>query len=200
LFEDASVKYEDTRIVRADWIGGVKEDYIKKGIALFGQIPVLSIGDVHMAQTGAILRYLAKQHGYYGKTPQEQFVCDMVYDGADDWRSAYVDIVYPADRDQFPALKDQFVKTKLVSFLNQFNTLLKRVEGGQHFFVGKEITFADFAVFEMLDISLPLDANCLKGYPLLVAFHERIASRPHIAAYIQSGRRPVKINNSGLGQ
>lgn len=51
----------------------------------------------------------------------------------------------------------------------------------------------------MLDINLNIDHTLYDKLPALKAFHKRVAERPNIAAYFQSGRRPARVNESENG-
>ena len=46
----------------------------------FGQGPVLEVGGKHLAQSYAIARYLARQHGLAGENDWEQAQVDMYAD------------------------------------------------------------------------------------------------------------------------
>jgi len=67
------------------------------------------------------------------------------------------------------------------------------------YFVGSKFNCADIMAFDMLELSLRLDANALNATPMLQKFHAQIAKREKIAKYLASGKRPEKINNSGKG-
>jgi hypothetical protein len=51
----------------------------------------------------------------------------------------------------------------------------------------------------MLVVLTYLDANILKGYPLLDGYVKRISYRPHIAEYLASGKRPLQVNGVKFG-
>jgi len=195
LFEEIGLKYNEVRIERDEWINGKKQEYTKKGLALFGQIPILTIGGKTLVQSDAILRYFASQHGFVGETIDERYRCDMLACTCEDFRNTYSRLVYGDFDDKLP----DYLKDFLPSLLRTLNTLLMEVDGGEHYFCGKKITYADLVLFELLDINLRLDAQCLDPFASLKAYHGRMASRPRIAAYIASGKRPTKVNNSGKG-
>lgn len=50
----------------------------------FGQCPVLEVDGKMLAQSNAIARYLAKQHGLAGKDEWEQATADMYGDNIND--------------------------------------------------------------------------------------------------------------------
>lgn len=57
----------------------------------FKQIPVLRDGDVFLAQSGAMVRYLARQHDLYGDSVVEAARIDMIYEGGNDLRKVFWD-------------------------------------------------------------------------------------------------------------
>lgn len=52
----------------------------------FGQCPVYTDGDFHIAQSDAILRYIARQHGLYGSGIKEETQIDSFLQGVEDLR------------------------------------------------------------------------------------------------------------------
>ena len=48
--------------------------------------------------------------------------------------------------------------------------------------------------FDTLSLQLGLEPGCLVHHPLLNSFFYSIATRPNIAAYLQSSRRPRHAN------
>ena len=62
LFEDQEVKYEDVRVVREQW-PALKQGLIESGDNVYGQLPVVVLGDKTLAQSFAINRYFAKIYG-----------------------------------------------------------------------------------------------------------------------------------------
>ncbi len=43
-----------------------------------------------------------------------------------------------------------------------------------------QISYADYVLFEELDIAMILDPNALKAFPTLTEFHHRMENRPHL--------------------
>lgn len=61
-----------------------------------------------------------------------------------------------------------------------------------------QISFADYAAFEVLDAMVTLSATSLDNFPLLKAFHSRVAQRSGLQAYLKSAERTgLKINGNG---
>ena len=62
LFEDQGVKYEDVRVAGADW-PALKQSLIESGENVYGQLPVVVLGNKTFAQSFAIFRYFARVYG-----------------------------------------------------------------------------------------------------------------------------------------
>jgi hypothetical protein len=43
-----------------------------------------------------------------------------------------------------------------------------------------QLSYADYTLFEELDIAMILDPNVLKAFPILADFHHRMENRPHL--------------------
>jgi glutathione S-transferase len=201
FFEMAGIEYTEERFSRDEWFSSKKKEYKEKGISLFGQVPVVSVGNKHMCQSLAVLRYFAKKKNVYGDNEDEQYTCDMLMDGVEDWRSAHVRIVYNPDYD---TLVGGYVQNTVPVHLENFEHFLsmkydKNTNKRVLFVWENRWNLADIMVFDMLENILRLDATILQKYPLLAKFHEQFKNEPAMKKYLQSGKRPEMANNSGKG-
>lgn len=201
MLEDAGQTYEEVNVSGPEWLGGKKKEYLTVPFIPYGFLPILEHDGLALNQTSATLRYLAKIHGYYGGDAKTQWLCDAVEDGINkDWKTPYNQLAYPSDPSTYPEQKAKYIAETHKKFLTLYETVLGKTEGGQHFIAGKEITFADFSLWEVIDISNSIEPGCLeRDYPLLAAYHKRIAERPNIKAYFASSRRPKLVNLSEYG-
>lgn len=159
FLEDLKLPYESKVISFEEW-----ESYKSKhsGTAQlpFGQLPMFQDGDLHLAQSGAIARHLARKHDKYGKTDEEKALNDMLFDMAVDIHSIYLKHIYDPQR-----------KQKMDTFVQQAKEKLNLVEKfvnqrGKKFVVCDEPTLADYYMFEVLDILLREEVSCRRGiYP-----------------------------------
>jgi len=117
-------------------------------------------------------------------------------DEAEDLRLEYGRLIYTHKLDAKAAEAHQKAQDTRLPLVEKF---LSQNEGGTLYFIGKEFTIADASWFEVLDVNLRILPKLLDKYPLLKGLHARVGSRPNIAAYIASGRRPKQINGNGLG-
>lgn len=77
LLAHAGVEYTDKRLDRKEW-GNLKQNMPNK------KVPVLELDDgmqkTNLGQSGAILRFLGKKHGYYPEDPLAAHKCDYLID------------------------------------------------------------------------------------------------------------------------
>uniref|UniRef100_A0A8D0G5S3 Glutathione S-transferase n=1 Tax=Sphenodon punctatus TaxID=8508 RepID=A0A8D0G5S3_SPHPU len=163
-----------------------------KKSCLFGQLPQLQDGDFTLYQSNAILRHLARNHGLYGKDAREATLLDMVNDGVEDLRLKYVRLIYQ----NYDNGKASYVEA-LPAELRPFETLLAQNDGGQSFIVGKQISFSDYNLLDLLRLHVVLAPDCLASFPLLSGYVQRLSARPHLKAFLESDahkQRPINAN------
>ncbi|XP_077546183.1 glutathione S-transferase class-mu 26 kDa isozyme 47-like [Haemaphysalis longicornis] len=126
------------------------------------------------------MRYLARKHGMEGKDETEKIRADMTEQQFVDIRTNWARLCYNPKFDKLKA-----------DYIDSMPRALKAVSdflGSHQFFAGSTLTHADFIAYEMLDQHLLLDPNCLKEFPNLKAFVDRIEALPRIAAYMKSDK------------
>ncbi|XP_062973023.1 glutathione S-transferase P [Elgaria multicarinata webbii] len=163
-----------------------------KKSCVFGQVPRLKDGDFLLYQSNAILRYLARKHGLYSQDPQEAGLQDMVNDGVEDLRLKYIRLIYQ----NYEEGKAAYIEA-LPGELRPFENLLARNNGGKAFIAGKQISFADYNLLDILHVHLVLAPDCLASLPLLAGYVQRLNARPLLKAYLESDarkQRPINAN------
>ncbi|CAI5446143.1 unnamed protein product [Caenorhabditis angaria] len=177
LLVDQNVKFEDVRFAwkSEEW------EQIKKNM-LFGQVPCMKIGDTEYVQTGAIIRHLARLYDLYGSSPSEATFIDMVFECARDLRYKYVRYVYFNDE-----TKENYDNVTLPQILSNLSKLL----GDRQYIGGNKITFADYNLFEELDIANATSPGSINKFENLKAFHKRMSERPNLKNYLLNRRTPI---------
>ncbi|KRZ24561.1 putative splicing factor, arginine/serine-rich 7 [Trichinella pseudospiralis] len=171
LLHDQKVNFEDERFDKKDW------PEIKPKM-LFGQVPCLYEDDKPIVQSGAIMRHLGRRFGLYGNADEMTYV-DVVYEGIVDLRLKYARLIYGDFSDE---AKCKFVNEVLPVELARFEKLLT----GKQYILNDEITFADYALVELLDVLLVLSSTCLEKFPALKTFHAQFMDRPNLKKYLSS--------------
>ncbi|KAH3723781.1 hypothetical protein DPMN_049575 [Dreissena polymorpha] len=141
----------------------------------FGQVPVIEDGGVKVAQSCAILRYLAKKAGLnVHENPVVAARTDMINDQVEDIRGAYIRMIYEHEGSEKDFLKTAKVKVEYIE------TLMSN--WGSDYILDK-ISYADYNLFDMLDVLSLMSPGFWDDVPTLKAFHDRIAARPALKAY-----------------
>ena len=93
--------------------------------------------------------------------------------------------------EQRGAFRAELASSVLPRWFGYLDRLLRSNRGGGAFAVGEAITVADLALYYLLEMVRDNGmGEAIDRYPALAAFERRIASRPRIAAYLASPRRP----------
>ncbi|KNC99373.1 uncharacterized protein SPPG_05618 [Spizellomyces punctatus DAOM BR117] len=189
LLEDAGIPYDDVRIVDRDQWLELKKDTDR---FRFGQMPMVDFNGFCVVQSATIMRFIASRKGYYGDTPQEHVLVDMLADGTEDLQRLYLKAVYSDDAESTTVA---FLKNEAPAKLEYFEKILSKANGGAAYFTGPKATFADIFFFDLLDRLTTLHPTILDPFPLLKAFKTRVAERPNIKKYHEANKRPQFVNN-----
>ena len=183
LFHMAQVPFEDIRLPGKEWLALKPQTPMLK-------LPILQVNEKTYCQSKAIARYLAKEFGFAGKTPQEVIQCDMIVGCCEDMGDNARDIFYNAKEPEVRA--DRKLKYER-DFLPQcFNFLEKLAFGDDNdkdcdWLVGDDVTWADL-VFTVtttcwmapLQVKLPW-----KDHPRLQRIRDNTLANPRIAEWIE---------------
>nr|XP_053651519.1 glutathione S-transferase Mu 4-like isoform X2 [Cherax quadricarinatus] len=159
---------------RSEWLN----EKFKLGLDL-PNLPYYIDGDIKITQSHAILRHLGRQNNMCGKTEKDKIKVDMLEHQAMDIRMGYIRLIYIT----YPTEKDQYLK--------DFKTTMKALSdllGSQPWFVGDQITFPDFLIYELLSVHLELDPTCLDKTNNLKEYVKRFEQLPKIKKYLESSR------------
>jgi glutathione S-transferase len=183
IFAAAGVKYEDVHIDRAKWPQ-------LKHTTPFGQLPVLEVNkNVRLCQSKTIARYLAGQFDLVGKTELDKARADMIVECIDDLHKPTMFILFEKDEAKKAELTKAFTDEKLASSLKMLENILKENNGGDSYFIGDSMTWADIAFIDFCSwlgaLKLPVPLN---DSPQLKALKERVEKSPKISEWI--AKRP----------
>uniref|UniRef100_A0A915A6L8 Uncharacterized protein n=1 Tax=Parascaris univalens TaxID=6257 RepID=A0A915A6L8_PARUN len=153
----------------------------------FGQLPVLEMDGKRLAQSHAIEKFLARMFGLNGRDDWEAAKIDELILGLEDLFQKIV----PWFKEQDEAKKIEIFKKlfddELTPFFRRYEQFLEK--NGTGFFVGRDLSLADLAVFNMLSFfDSKLMPGHLKKYPHLDKFVHKIGELPNIKEWIE--KRP----------
>ena len=134
----------------------------------------------------------------------------MLYYEIVDFKGSLTSLSY---NKQFDDLKDDYINEKLPEWLGKFNRYLadkKKRDGLRHsipgaptgttWLVGKDITLADFCLYEAIDFSRILSKDCLHPYTHLSDFMLQFEKLEQMNNYFKSDRYFNRPLNNKVAQ
>jgi glutathione S-transferase len=169
--------------------------------------PFLKNGKLIVAQTANILLYLGERHGLAPASQAGQLWTHQLQLTISDFVAEVHDTHHPLGsslyyEDQKPAAKrrtDVFWNNRVPKYLGYFEHLLGASKGG--FVTGRRLTTVDLSLFQIvagLRYAFPRRMEAYESKAArIIDLHDRVASRPKLAAYLASERR-VPFNEDGI--
>ncbi len=160
----------------------------------FGFMPLLTErdadGEFVFAESGAILRHLARCYDLYGSGLRQHAMCDALADHIAELRNKYIPIAYAATFKTPPEAIAQYFEQlpTALGYLARAHARSQDPQAG--WFIGSSVTFADVAAFDYLDGLETQRPNVLDGFPALKEFVARFRALPNIAAFLAARSRP----------
>jgi len=189
--ELAGVEYVDVRVhwgPGAPGTAGYKQMWSDRKPAIgevvtFPNLPYLLDGEVALAQSNTIIRYIGRKFDLMGD-PASAHIVDLMFDQTADFDSQGTGLAY---REGLPGLK-KYCETQLPGLLAYWARLL----GGKPFMTGEKVTVADLKVYEtlrklkLIEAQPEVGTTALAGTPTLLQFITRIEELPAMKAYLGS--------------
>ena len=147
----------------------------------FGALPMLEDGDLRLVQGPAIMAYIGRAHGAAPTEPAAAAMAESITLGAEDLRMKYFGLFGDGAAEK----QKEFLEGNWESrWLPAFEALLER-NNSAVYFVGDSLTFADAAVWDVLDAMVNhIEGASLDSSPRVAAFYESFAERPEVAKYL----------------
>lgn len=184
LLEELGVPYEIVHHKR-DAVTRLAPPELKK-IHPLGKSPVITDGALTVAESGAILEYLAKTYGKGKFWPA---------DGAPNWVNHAHWMHFAEGSAMLPFMLALYtgllgdnaapLKPRIESEIANHLSYMDNALAGQDFFSGNELTAADINLSFVLEVAERGDR--LKDYPRLTALLQRLRSRPAYKRAIEKG-------------
>ena len=214
VFEEAGLPYVDVARLPESATGGVAamlrllEDDTS-GTPPFAP-PVLRVGKLRIAQTALICRYVAEQGGLLPSKSEHHLladqlmltVMDRVLEAHDTHHPISGSLYYEEQEAEALRRAPIYVGERLPKALDHFERVLAANSAGKgRALVSAKLSYVDLALFQLvagIAYAFPRSlASLAPTFPLVMALHEAVASRPRIAAYLASPRR-LPFNSQGI--
>jgi glutathione S-transferase len=198
--EDAGADYADVARGSPGFRKMLKLLERKEGKALPFAPPFLRAGALTIAQTANILLYLGPRLGLAPKSEAGRLWTHQLQLTIADWLTEVHDthhpigsgLYYEQQKKEAQRRALDFRKQRLPKYLRYFERVLERE---------RKITYAHLSLFQMVEGLRYAFPNTMwpleRKYPAVVQNHERVASRPRLAAYLASERR-IPFNRQGI--
>jgi len=193
ILNHAGVQFEDLRYgIPQMGVQGLDYGQLKtSGLLPFGQLPVLEChteGHTHyVAQSNAIVRFLAKRYGLMGECEGSAAMIDSLLEGTVDINNAHSAIrMGGSDQEKADATEKFYNETlpKNFGFINSF------IKNGSHWLVGNRMSLADIAFFNTCDgLDHGKVDHCLQAFPALANIKQCVAH--NLSHYLSN--RPTTI-------
>ncbi|KAI9175846.1 hypothetical protein H9P43_006210 [Blastocladiella emersonii ATCC 22665] len=188
VLEAAGVEYENT--YPKNWPA-------EKASLPFGQMPVLIFQSADgkeqvVAQSAAIVRYLAAKHGLVPDTEHDVFVADSLAESIRDAYEAVLKVVWRTPEAEKEAAHAD-LKTKVIPAFAKAHAKYLAANGSNGYYFGTKLTYVELALFNFVESCrgvLGPDAFAAAGDdagPVLKAV-ETVANHPKIKEYLASPR------------
>jgi len=211
LLEDAAASYVDVARLPKEQGGGIQAvlPYIQgeREGALPYAPPILRHGELVLAQTAVICRYLAPR---LGLVPEDEAaglyadqlqvtIADVVSEVHDTHHPVSSALYYEDQKGEAKTRASSFLEHRLSKWLGYFERVLER--SGGDWLLGASFSYPDLSAFQLLEgiaYAFPKGFERTKvAAPKLMALSDRVGARPKVAAYLTSKRR-IPFNEDGI--
>ena len=163
--------------------------------------PFLKAGRLIVGQTANILLYLGPRHGLVpasdaGRLWVHQLqltLADLVAEAHDTHHPIAASLYYEDQRREAKRCATHFIAERIPKVLGYFERMLARNPRGARYLAGAVVSYADLSLFQViagLRYAFPKAmARHARAHRRIADLHDRVASRPRIAAYLASPRR-----------
>jgi glutathione S-transferase len=161
--------------------------------------PFLKVGSLVIAQTAMILHYLGPRLGLAprdeaGRLWAHQLqltIADFVTHIHDTHHPISGWLYYEQQRAAAKLRTRDFWRYRVPKFMRYYERVLEK--SGGNYLLGRKLNYVDLSLFQIVEgmrYAFPKRMKRMeKKIPRVVALHDRVAQRPHVAAYLASERR-----------
>ncbi|XP_064628534.1 hematopoietic prostaglandin D synthase-like [Lineus longissimus] len=174
------VDYEDVRFEKEEW------PKIKQTIH-FEEVPILEVDGKQINQSYAIARFLAREHGLYGKDAVEMAGVDAVVDTLEDMMKPIYTIYLEENKEKMSSMLQKYKENTLKHYMQKFEEYLAKED--TEYFVGSSLTWADLHYINCMSWVTLFVPDALDNHPRLINLKNKIESLPRIANWLDT--RPI---------
>jgi len=179
ILKEAGQNFTEEEVTMENWPE-------KKPKMPMGQVPVLDADGKMLAQSVAIGRYLANEHGLAGKDNWEKAQADMYVDGVNDvlpGLSPVYQAIMANDVEKKEAAWSKYRDENLKPFLDRYEKFLGENHSG--WLVGDHVTWADLVLAEFTErLNTIYEKDVINSHAKVLAHMHKVHELPHIKKYV----------------
>ena len=184
-----NIPYTDTIVEFGDFA-----TWKSSGKLPFGQLPILEVDDTIIGQSGAIHRYLAalvSEPDFIPKDSVKAALADALHETAQDLYRI-MPIVNMFKGDHWKQEKDEYFTKTLPTKLPALVKMLR----DQEYFCGDAPTYADFALYTIMDLVRLVEPGVVSQHDNIAAWMTRVEQLPGVKEYVESRPDCVDIGEA----
>ena len=150
----------------------------------FGQLPILEVDDTVISQSGAIHRYLAglvSEPDFIPKDSVKAALADALHETAQDLYRI-MPIVNMFKGEHWEREREEYFTKMLPTKL----PALVKMLGNQQYFCGDAPTYADFAMYTIMDLVRLVEPGVVSQHDNIAAWMTRVEQLPGVKEYVES--------------
>nr|UOU03299.1 glutathione S-transferase sigma 10 [Brachionus rubens] len=180
IFAAAGAEYTDERVEFSEWPN-------LKPNAPLGQLPYLTIdGSVHIPQSMAIARYVARETGLAGKTNLEQAQAEAIVETIMDVVNYYwANIFKIEDANEKAEAFKSFLLDQGAKGAKSVEKLVGLYGSNGHA-VGDSLTWADLAIYDVASALLAKHPEFSDKFPAFAAIYKNVIANENISNYVKN--------------
>ena len=185
LFKLANQPFEEVQIEFPEWPE-------LKQKTLFRQLPILEVTEdsktTVIAQSNAIIRFLAARFGFSGENDLERAKTDMVSEQIRDVFESLVLIYIVKDENEKKQLLDKSMNEATLNGYTLVQNILEANTNGNGYLVGNKISYADITLLMSYDWLRDRKDEILSKLPALKQHEKMISNIPIIEQHLKENR------------
>lgn len=184
IFASKNITFTDERIESASWPS-------LKSNTPSGHLPILTFNGVVMCESMTIARFAANEAEIAGTTNLERAQADMIVEEVKKLEENLF-YVYLANKDPQERARKiiEAARSVVPPVMKTLEGWIIKNNGGNGFAVGKAMTWADLALFNLMDFMKTMTPDAadqvLTVVPKLKALYDRVADMPYLNKYLKN--------------
>ena len=178
IFAQADVKYEDKRVNSEEWAQ-------LKPTTPTGALPMMEVDGKPLTGSGPMARFLAERFGLAGSNDFENAELAGIIDVLEDFHMKVVPWYYEKDEEKKAQLLKQLQDEHAPRYWGIIEKKIKNNKSEAGWIFGNKPTYADLAIFSVLEFAGTLCPKILVDFPGVAKLKGAVGALPNIANWVK---------------